>query len=79
MVTKKLTKKPVKKEMKIKCCSWNMKNSCSCGCSYALGFIGAAFYYVSQSTSILGGIIGVIKAAVWPLFLVHALLKFIGA
>ena len=48
-------------------------------CYVALIFIGAAIYYVSTSTGIWGGIVGVLKALVWPAFLVHGLLKFIGA
>jgi len=77
MVTKK--SKPKTKETKISCCSWNVNNKSCGGCAYILGFIGAAVYYVSTATGIWGGIVGVLKAIVWPAFLVHGLLKFIGA
>ncbi len=45
---------------------------------YGLGFIGAAVYYIGQATSLGMGIIGFLKAIVWPAFLVYDLLKFLG-
>ncbi len=47
--------------------------------SYMLGFVGAVIYYISIATSFGMGVLGVLKAIVWPVFLVHGLLKFIGA
>lgn len=41
---------------------------------YGLGFIGAAVYYIQQATSFGDG---VLKALVWPAFLVHKLLEFL--
>ncbi len=73
MVTKKT------KSIKNKCCSWKMDGKCEGGFAYVLGFIGAAIYYVSTASGILSGIAGVLKATVWPAFLVHGLLKLIGA
>ena len=49
------------------------------GALYGLGFLGALVYYVTTATSLMGGIIGVIKAVLWPAFLVYGLLKFLGA
>lgn len=50
------------------------------GCaSYGLGFLGAAIYFVSTSTGFWGGVLGILKAIVWPVFLVHGLLKLVGA
>lgn len=58
------------------------KNHMHChGCGgaiYALGFLGALAYYLTTATSILGGIIGVIKAILWPAFLVYGIMKFMG-
>ena len=48
------------------------------GALYGLGFLGALVYYLTTATSILGGILGVIKAILWPAFLVYGLLKFLG-
>ena len=41
---------------------------------YFLGFIGAAVYYIQQSSTFLQGLVGVLKALVWPAFLVYKLL-----
>lgn len=48
-------------------------------CAYFLGFLGAAIYYLGATTGFWAGVLGVLKAIVWPVFLVHGLLKFIGA
>ena len=48
------------------------------GAVYGLGFIGAAVYYISQATSFWMGVLGFLKAIVWPAFLVHGLLKSLG-
>jgi hypothetical protein len=45
---------------------------------YGLGFIGAAIYYMSTATGFWMGVLGVLKALVWPAFLVFALLKNLG-
>jgi hypothetical protein len=42
---------------------------------YGMGFIGAAIYYISSSSSFFGGLIGLLKAIVWPAFLVYDALK----
>jgi hypothetical protein len=49
-----------------------------CGGFYGLGFIGAAVYYISTATGFWNGVWGVIKAIVWPAFLVYGLLKSLG-
>jgi hypothetical protein len=45
---------------------------------YGLGFVGAAVYYISTATGFWIGVLGVLKAIVWPAFLVFGLLKFLG-
>lgn len=45
---------------------------------YGLGFIGSAIYYISTATSFWMGVLGVLKAIVWPAFLVFELLKYLG-
>lgn len=57
-------------------------NSCTASCGggfYGLGFIGALVYYISTATSFWNGVFGVVKALLWPGFLIYDLLKFIGA
>ena len=59
------------------------ENSCDCHCAstgacgggiYFIGFIGAAVYYLQQSTTFWSGVLGILKALVWPAFLVYKLL-----
>jgi hypothetical protein len=48
------------------------------GAVYGLGFIGAAIYYISTATGFWMGVLGVLKALVWPAFLVYELMSFLG-
>jgi len=66
------------KDLKNKGCKNNGCGGCA-GATYGLGFIGAAIYYISISTGFWSGAYGVLKALVWPAFLVYELLKFLGA
>ncbi|MFA5051867.1 MAG: hypothetical protein WC544_02265 [Patescibacteria group bacterium] len=45
---------------------------------YGLGFIGAAIYYISTATGFWFGVLGFLKAIVWPVFFVYEALKFFG-
>jgi len=73
-----MKKSKSKKSMKMdKSC-----NPCGSSCSggfYGLGFIGAVIYYIATATGFWVGVLGVLKALVWPVFLVFELLKYIGA
>ena len=40
---------------------------------YFLGFIGAAVYYIQQASTFSQGFVGILKAIVWPAFLVYKL------
>lgn len=44
---------------------------------YGLGFLGAAIFYLSHATGFWNGVLGLLKAIVWPLFLVHGLFGLI--
>lgn len=44
---------------------------------YCLGFIGAAVYYIQQAATFGAGVIGVLKAIVWPAFIVYHLFDFL--
>ncbi len=48
------------------------------GAVYGLGFIGAAIYYISIASTFWVGVLGFLKAVVWPVFLVLEALKFLG-
>lgn len=54
------------------------QNHASSGAVYGLGFIGAVAYYLSTATGFWMGVIGFLKALVWPAFLVYEALKYLG-
>lgn len=75
-------KKILKKE---KDCECNSSGGCKCnsygacgGAVYGLGFIGAVIYNISVANSFWVGVLGILKALVWPAFLVYELLKFLA-
>lgn len=43
---------------------------------YGIGLIGALVYYISTATSFWLGVLGVLKAIVWPAIFVYEALKF---
>jgi hypothetical protein len=47
------------------------------GAVYALGIIGAVIYYMQHAGTFWLGILAILKALVWPAFLVYDLLKFL--
>ncbi len=57
----------------------NINNNGASGAVYGLGFIGAAIYFISAATSFWMGVLGFLKAIVWPAFLVYEALKAISA
>lgn len=60
------------------CKSSNMNNHASSGAVYGLGLIGAAIYFIAQATTFWMGVLGFLKALVWPAFLVYEALKALG-
>ena len=69
----------VKKKIKVKEVSCSTKNGGCGGCAYGLGVIGAAVYYIGAASGFWMGVLGILKALVWPAMLVFELLKFVGA
>lgn len=67
-----------KKKAKLKECNPSKSGYGCGGCAYFLGFIGAVVYYISTATSFGMGVLGVLKAIIWPAFLVFEVLKFLG-
>jgi len=55
------------------------KNCAPSGAIYGVGIIGAAIYYISVATTFWMGVLGFLKALVWPAFLVYEALKALGA
>ena len=56
----------------------NCKADGPSGAIYGLGLIGAAIYFISTATSFWMGVLGFLKAIVWPAFLVYGALKNLG-
>lgn len=48
-----------------------------CGAVYGLGFIAAAVFYIGNATSFWVGVLGFLKALVWPAFLIHLAFEFL--
>ncbi len=48
------------------------------GAAYFIALVGAAVYFISQATGFWTGVLGFLKALVWPAFVVYGLLKFLG-
>ena len=49
------------------------------GVIFGLGVIGSAIYFISTATGFWMGVLGVLKALVWPAILVYELFRFLSA
>lgn len=54
-----------------------MKNNASSGAIYGLGMIGAAVYYIQHASTLLNGMLGLIKAIVWPAVIMYKVLELL--
>jgi hypothetical protein len=51
----------------------------SCGTGlYFVGFVGAAIWFISQAVGFWEGVIGFLKAIVWPGFLIYQAFEFLA-
>lgn len=59
------------------CCKkkWESQGGPS-GAIYGLGFIGAAVYFIQHAPTFWDGVIGILKAIIWPALLSYKLLEF---
>jgi len=48
------------------------------GVIYGLGLIGAAIYFISTAATFWLGVLGFLKALVWPVFLVYEVFKYLA-
>jgi hypothetical protein len=74
-------KKKVNKKSSKKDSCMSSGSSCGSGCGgfgYFMGFIGTAVYNIYTATGFWVGVLGVLKALVWPAFLVFEFMKFLG-
>jgi hypothetical protein len=64
---------------------WHENISCKTECGGGFGFfyflaiIGAAVYYISNTSGFWNGVLAILKAFVWPAFLIFEIFKFLGA
>ena len=47
------------------------------GAVYGLGLIGAAIYFISHAATFWMGVLGLLKAIIWPVFAVYWLFDFL--
>ena len=75
--------KEIEKEMEDGECKdkkwhWHHRGNGGGGAVYGLGFVGAAIYFISHATGFWIGVLGLLKAIVWPVLLVYKLLGMAG-
>ena len=46
---------------------------------YGLGLIGAAIYFISTATGFWMGVLGFLKAIIWPVLMVYQAFKHLAA
>jgi hypothetical protein len=56
-----------------------VQSNAPAGAVYGLGLIGAAIYFISQATTFWLGVLGFLKALVWPAFLVYEAFKYFAS
>lgn len=56
----------------------DVEHNAPAGAIFGLGFVGALVYYISTASGFWAGVFGVLKAIVWPAFLVFAAMKDLG-
>ena len=53
------------------------KGGSQAGFVWFLGVIGAAIHFIGNSEGFWAGVLGILKALVWPVFLVWKLFEFL--
>lgn len=48
------------------------------GFFFVVAYVGAAVYFVQNSAGFWGFILALLKAIVWPAYVLHAVLKLLG-
>jgi len=54
-----------------------MKHNSAFGGIYGLAFVGAVVYFIQHSASFWGGVLGFLKALIWPAILMYKLLEYL--
>jgi len=53
-------------------------NNGASGAVYGLGLIGAAIYFIGHAATFGAGVVGFLKAIVWPVFMVMQAFEFLA-
>lgn len=56
----------------------NVKSNGAWGFALFMSWVGAVVYFVQQSEGFWGFILAVLKACVWPAFLIHKAFELMG-
>jgi hypothetical protein len=59
--------------------AWGNRSGGGGNAVYGLGLIGALVYYIQHANGFWAVILGILKALVWPAFVIYDLLKFLAA
>ena len=54
------------------------KNAAGGGAVYGMGMIGAAVYFIGHAAGFWLGVLGLLKAIVWPAFLIYYAMRSLG-
>lgn len=59
------------------CCKSSKNgNAASGSVVYFLGFVGAAIYFIGHAATFWLGVLGFLKAMIWPVFIIYKILEF---
>jgi hypothetical protein len=64
------------KECSSTCCTPKGGSSAGGGGIYGLAFIGALIYFLQHAETFWMGVLGVLKAIIWPAMIVYKVLEF---
>jgi hypothetical protein len=59
--------------------AWTNRSAGGGNAVYGLGLIGALVYYIQNADGFWSVVLGILKALVWPAFVIYDLLKFLAA
>ncbi|MFP2997316.1 hypothetical protein ABN763_15465 [Spongiivirga sp. MCCC 1A20706] len=54
-----------------------IKETTNCNAVYGLGVIGSIIYFISKATGFWMGVLGILKAVVWPAIITYELFQFL--
>jgi len=57
--------------------NWHQNGGGAWGGFYFMGIIGSAVYFLQQSVGFWPGVVSILKAIVWPAFLVYQLFQLL--